>query len=85
MSVIASITWLMTTYRQVPRAAVQRLQWTHARAKCRAIVLTGTDTDFITVGVSLLDSEPELSLNDWEEAVDVSVHAPEGHMGVGVQ
>lgn len=48
-----------------------------------AVVLTGTDTGFITVGVSLLDSEPEFSLNGGEEAVDVSVHAPEGQLGVG--
>lgn len=47
-----------------------------------AIVLTGTDTGLITVGVSLLDSEPEFSLDGWEEAVDVSIHAPEGQLGV---
>jgi hypothetical protein len=47
-----------------------------------AVVLTGTDTGFITVGVSLLDSEPEFALDGWEEAVDVSIHAPEGQLGV---
>jgi hypothetical protein len=47
-----------------------------------AVILTGTDTGFITVGVALLDSEPEFSLDDWEEAVDVSVHSPTGLLGV---
>ncbi|MBT2515447.1 hypothetical protein [Arthrobacter sp. ISL-30] len=47
-----------------------------------AVILTGTDTGFITVGVSLLDSEPEFSLNGWEEAVDVSIHAPKGQLAV---
>jgi hypothetical protein len=47
-----------------------------------AVILTGTDTGFITVGVSLLDSEPEFSLHGWEEAVDVSVHSPTGQLGV---
>lgn len=32
-----------------------------------AVILTGTDTGFITVGVSLLDSEPEFALDGWEE------------------
>ncbi len=48
-----------------------------------AIVLTGTDTGFATVGVSLLDSEPEFALDGWEEAVDVSIHAPKGQLAVG--
>lgn len=43
-----------------------------------AAILTGTDTGFITVGVSLLDSEPEFALDGWEESVDVSIHAPQG-------
>ena len=47
-----------------------------------AVVLTGTDTGFITVGVSLLDSEPEFALDGWEDAVDVSVHAPKGQLAV---
>lgn len=47
-----------------------------------AVILTGTDTGYITVGVSLLDSEPEFSLDGWEEAVDVSVHAPTGQLSV---
>ncbi|TLM80820.1 hypothetical protein [Pseudarthrobacter sp. NamE5] len=48
-----------------------------------AVVITGTDTGFITVGVSLLDSEPEFSLDGWEEAVDVSIHSPTGQLAVG--
>ena len=48
-----------------------------------AVILTGTDTGFITVGVSLLDSEPKFSLDGWEEAVDVSIHAPKGQLAVG--
>lgn len=47
-----------------------------------AVILTGTDTGFITVGVSLLDSEPEFALDGWEEAVDVSVHSPTGQLAV---
>jgi hypothetical protein len=47
-----------------------------------AVILTGTDAGFITVGVSLLDSEPEFSLDGWEEAVDVSIHAPKGQLAV---
>ena len=47
-----------------------------------AVILTGTDTGFITVGVSLLDSEPEFALDGWEESVDVSIHAPQGQLAV---
>lgn len=47
-----------------------------------AAILTGTDTGFITVGVSLLDSEPEFALDGWEESVDVSIHAPQGQLAV---
>ncbi|MET3175958.1 UNVERIFIED_ORG: hypothetical protein ABIB52_003831 [Arthrobacter sp. UYCu721] len=47
-----------------------------------AVILTGTDTGFITVGVSLLASEPEFSLDGWEEAVDVSIHSPTGQLAV---
>lgn len=47
-----------------------------------AVILTGTDTGFVTVGVSLLDSEPEFALDGWEEAVDVSIHAPKGQLAV---
>lgn len=47
-----------------------------------AVILTGTDTGFITVGVSLLDSVPKFALDGWEEAVDVSIHAPKGQLAV---
>ncbi|WP_458110985.1 hypothetical protein M1D88_11310 [Arthrobacter sp. R1-13] len=47
-----------------------------------AVIRTGTDTGFITVGVSLLNSEPEFALGGWEEAVDVSVHSPTGQLAV---
>lgn len=47
-----------------------------------AVIITGTDTGRVTVGVSVVDSEPEFSLAGWEEAVDVSVHAPEGQLFV---
>ena len=72
----------MTTFLRSLPAAAERLQRSRVPLDAGAVVLTGTDTGFITVGVSLLDAEPEFSLDGWEEAVDVSVHAPKVQLAV---
>lgn len=46
------------------------------------MVLTGIDMGTVRVGVQALADEPGLDLNRWDEVVDVSIHAPEGRLGV---
>ncbi|REE03265.1 hypothetical protein [Citricoccus muralis] len=47
-----------------------------------ALLLTGIDTGPIQISVMSADTEPELDLTDWEEAVDVSVNVPHGNLRV---
>jgi hypothetical protein len=47
-----------------------------------ALLLTGIDTGPIQISTMSTDTEPELDLTDWEEAVDVSVNVPHGDLRI---
>ncbi len=47
-----------------------------------AFILTGINTGYVRVETRVLDTHPDVEAEDWEEVVEVSVHAPAGDLKV---
>ncbi|MGR4852106.1 hypothetical protein [Streptomyces sp. LARHCF252] len=47
-----------------------------------AFILTGINTGHVRVETRVLETAPDVEADDWEEVVEVSVHAPAGDLKV---
>ncbi|MFD5271520.1 hypothetical protein [Streptomyces sp. NPDC058335] len=47
-----------------------------------AFIMTGINTGYVRVETRVLDTPPDVENGDWEEIIEVSVHAPAGDLKV---
>ncbi|WP_230195696.1 hypothetical protein [Streptomyces coriariae] len=47
-----------------------------------AFILTGINTGFVNAETRVMDKRPDMDPGDWEEVIEVSVHAPAGDLKV---